>query len=87
VVLLNNANIANARLISERIRMSIEAICLQTDNGGLQATISCGLAILQPDDDAHSLMDKADKALYKAKNTGRNKVCVYEHLPQAELCN
>jgi len=87
VVLLNNANIADARLISERIRMSIEAYCLQTDNGPLQATISCGLAILHPDDDAHSLMDKADKALYKAKNTGRNKVCVHEHSVQAILCD
>lgn len=87
VVLLNNANIADARLISERIRMSIEAYCLQTDNGPLQATISCGLAILHADDDAHALMDKADKALYKAKRTGRNKVCVYEHPEQAILCD
>jgi diguanylate cyclase (GGDEF)-like protein len=87
VVLLNNANVANARLISERIRMGIEAYSLQTDNGPLQATISCGLAVLHADDDAHSLMDKADKALYKAKDTGRNKVCVYECVPQAELCN
>jgi len=32
-------------------------------------------------------MDKADKALYKAKNTGRNKVCVHEHSVQAILCD
>jgi diguanylate cyclase (GGDEF)-like protein len=87
VVLLNNANVANARLISERIRMGIEAYSLQTDNGPLQMTISCGLAVLHADDDALSLMDKADKALYKAKDTGRNKVCVYECVPQTQLIN
>ena len=87
VVLLNNANIANARLISERIRMTVEAFCLPTDNGPLRATISCGLAILHPNDDAHALMNKADKALYKAKNTGRNKVCVNEVPTAAEMCD
>ncbi len=87
VVLLNNANIANARLISERIRMTVEAFCLPTDNGPLRATISCGLAILHPNDDAHALMNKADKALYKAKNTGRNKVCVNEVPTPAEMCD
>ncbi len=86
VVLLNNANIGNARLIAERIRMAVDSLCLQTDNGPLQATISCGLAILQEKDDAHSLMCKADKALYKAKQTGRNKVCVNENKSEAALC-
>ena len=86
VVLLNNANIGNARLIAERIRMSVDSLCLQTENGPLQATISCGLAILQEKDDAHSLMCKADKALYKAKQTGRNKVCVNENKPETALC-
>ncbi len=86
VVLLNNANIGNARLIAERIRMSVDSLCLQTEDGPLQATISCGLAILQEKDDAHSLMCKADKALYKAKQTGRNKVCVNENKPEPATC-
>ena len=86
VVLLNSANIANARLIAERIRMSVDALCLQTENGPLQATISCGLAILQDEDDARALVNKADKALYKAKQTGRNKVCVNENKLEALVC-
>ncbi len=86
VVVLNNANIANARLIAERIRMAVEALCLQTENGLLQTTISSGLAIFQEDDNAYSLLNKADKALYKAKQTGRNKVCVNENALSAELC-
>ncbi|GAA61045.1 diguanylate cyclase [Pseudoalteromonas sp. BSi20652] len=39
-------------------------------------TISIGLAIMQKDDTVSKLLERADKALYKAKNNGRNKVCI-----------
>ncbi len=86
VVLLNNANVANARLIAERIRMSIDALSLNTDKGPIKATVSSGLAVLHDNDDEISLMARADDALYKAKNSGRNKVCVNEKIIETALC-
>ncbi|MCK9491535.1 MAG: diguanylate cyclase [Sulfurimonas sp.] len=40
-------------------------------------TISLGIAQLTDDDDAQSLVKKADIALYEAKNTGRDKAVIY----------
>jgi len=85
LVLLNNANIANARLIAERIRMSIADLIIETDKGSLQATISTGLAVLDDHDNEQTLIDRADTALYQAKNTGRNKVCVEEKVVESAL--
>ncbi|MGK0445755.1 MAG: diguanylate cyclase (GGDEF)-like protein [Bermanella sp.] len=76
VVLLNNANIANARLIAERIRMTVSDLCIATDKGLLQVTLSTGLAMLKDDDSCNDLLKRADSALYQAKQSGRNKVCV-----------
>lgn len=87
VVLLNNANVGNARLIAERIRMGISDLCIETDQGVLQATISSGLALLHPDDNVKDILRRADQALYKAKDTGRNKVIVGEKQEAAELCD
>lgn len=41
-------------------------------------TISLGVAEYSPDDDENTLLQKADKALYKAKENGRNRVESYE---------
>ncbi len=38
----------------------------------VQVTLSLGMAFLRPDDTAESFLDRADKALYKAKEDGRN---------------
>jgi PleD family two-component response regulator len=38
------------------------------------ATLSCGIATFPQCDSATKLTDTADKALYEAKNSGRNKV-------------
>ena len=76
VVLLNNANIANARLIAERIRMTVSELCIATDKGLLQVTLSTGLAMQKEDDSSMDLLKRADNALYQAKQSGRNKVCV-----------
>lgn len=40
-----------------------------------RVTVSFGVAALRPDDDAISLIHRADMLLYSAKNAGRNQVC------------
>ena len=49
--------------------------------GKLSKTISIGLSMVSSGDTSHALIERADKALYHVKNTGRNKVVVFGAKP------
>lgn len=70
IMLLGNCDLENAMMKSESLRQKIEA-CRPED---LVITTSIGVAELSPDDDFGALFDAADKTVYEAKETGRNKV-------------
>ena len=78
--LLVNARKEKALEIAERIRGIIEAKHFEREDGGwLSVTISIGVSSLQTGaesagDIAEELVDRADQALYLAKNAGRNQV-------------
>jgi two-component system cell cycle response regulator len=62
---------------AERIRKSVENTPMKVTHevGELKKTISLGVAFLNDMGDSGSaLLKRADEALYKAKNSGRNKV-------------
>ena len=58
--------------LSENLRKSVENYKFNEVD---VVTISLGIAIVSEDDTYDTIILKADKALYRAKNTGRNKVC------------
>ncbi len=63
--------------IAENIRNALEKSHLKRkDNKGVlgKITISIGITVLQSNDNLETLIKRADKALYTAKETGRNKV-------------
>ena len=70
IMLLGNCDLKNAMTKSESLRQKIEEC--RPEN--LVITTSIGVAELSPDDDFGALFDAADKAVYEAKETGRNKV-------------
>ena len=63
----------NARIIANRIRSNIENMSITLNDGTiLQVTVSIGYAERIENDSVESLIDRADKALYYAKEHGRN---------------
>ncbi|MFN7521409.1 MAG: diguanylate cyclase, partial [Lysobacteraceae bacterium] len=61
--------------VAERIRGGVAALDLDDLVPGLRVTISLGVAALDRQDaDFASLLDRADKALYRAKESGRDRV-------------
>jgi diguanylate cyclase (GGDEF)-like protein len=66
-----------AHLAAERIRCAIEKNVIKAYDTSLNITVSVGAATF-PDDGKtiEELIDRADKALYRAKSEGRNRVCL-----------
>ena len=74
VILLSHTPIEGAELLAERIRYRLEH---HTDSKlcGLPVTASFGVSALKNQDDSpQSLLNRADKAMYRAKMMGRNQV-------------
>ncbi|MBW1762014.1 MAG: diguanylate cyclase [Deltaproteobacteria bacterium] len=75
-VLCEETDVRGARLLAERVREELEKTELVTEFGTLKVTASLGVATF-PDhaSTAADLFVQGDKALYEAKNRGRNQVC------------
>ncbi|MBU4489255.1 MAG: GGDEF domain-containing protein, partial [Actinobacteria bacterium] len=79
-MLLPETNGPEAAQTAERVRMAVEEHTFMGTEQGLKITVSQGVATY-PSPGAHERSDiiaKADKALYEAKETGRNKVVFHE---------
>ncbi|OYT71445.1 MAG: hypothetical protein CFK52_08090 [Chloracidobacterium sp. CP2_5A] len=81
VVLLSNTPKSQAAILAERLRRRVAEypfVGRESQPGG-RLTISLGVASLPSDaNDAKQLLELADRALYRAKQSGRNRVCVVE---------
>ena len=77
IVLFNNSNLVDSMTICNKIRINIENSPCQHDGVTVPMTISIGVAAISGigDGDINKALDRADKALYEAKNGGRNRVC------------
>ncbi len=74
LILLPHCNATHAKMLAERLRLKIVDLA----PGGISITASFGLASLPLDRsyDFPQLFAAADKAVYKAKSSGKNCVCV-----------
>ncbi len=75
VIGLVETDLATAHQIAERIRLKIALTPFEMDDKSTSVTLSIGVASLTPDiDRVEQLIARADEALYRAKNAGRNRV-------------
>jgi len=75
VLLLSDTALQNAKDIAENLRVAIENYDFGIDK---KLTCSFGVTVGTEGDTSGSLFEQVDKALYKAKNSGRNRVVVSE---------
>jgi len=60
--------------MAERLRTTVDAVRVPTSGGMLSVTVSLGWATWEADEDVDSLVHRADEALYRAKQAGRDRV-------------
>jgi diguanylate cyclase len=77
--LLPGTTIEGARALAEQIRNAVSRGRIhraEKDENIGGVTLSIGVAVAAPNENLEQLFARADAALYEAKRTGRNKVCV-----------
>lgn len=78
-IILPNTELEGANFLAEKVRAAIESLIISSSGQTLNCTISLGVAChlseqaLQPKD----FIEQADKALYQAKQNGRNQAAQY----------
>ncbi len=75
VVILSNTQQGGATFIAERIRKAIEALKVEL-NKTISVTASIGIAASEKTEQVSQTLEFADKALYQAKESGRNQVVI-----------
>jgi len=76
VVILSRINKETTKKLSEKIRREVEKDYYVDGDNKLKVTMSIGAAIITPEDTETTLFERADKALYQAKQNGRNQIRV-----------
>jgi len=78
IVVCHDTDINEGSQLAERIRKSVECLTIESLGFPGPQTISIGVYELSPDDEltVDQLISRIDKALYRAKDVGRNKVFI-----------
>jgi two-component system, cell cycle response regulator len=76
VIVMPETDMGVATIVAERLRRRIASEPFPIGHGSrsIEVTISIGLATLDTDDNAGTILKRADQALYRAKRDGRNRV-------------
>ncbi len=82
VALLPETGPDGAKILAERMRQTVEELCIPHQQSKVSecVTLSLGVASVVPErgESAEKLVEMADKALYKAKQSGRNRVELFQ---------
>jgi diguanylate cyclase len=75
-IVMTNTSLEDAERLTNKLRQAIEHCPFHFKEKQVQITMSFGVAAYQPGDTSDLVFDRADKALYSAKEQGRNRVCI-----------
>jgi diguanylate cyclase (GGDEF)-like protein len=76
LVLLPGATIEAARETAERIRKAVAQQILRDEDDAVPLTVTVGVADWRSDESLDHTIDRADRALYRGKQAGRNRVVI-----------
>lgn len=88
-ILLDNVSYQKANDVATRMRGTVERTNFPTidGNGELAVTLSMGMAVVGFEDTMESILKRADQALYRSKERGRNQLHVWTETDQLVRAN
>ena len=75
VILMPETSSADAMVVAEKLRAKIEGSPFNFKKERVPITMSFGVSEFHALESPDAVFDRADKALYQAKNEGRNRIC------------
>jgi len=84
VILLPETSLIDATRAMNKMRQSISKINLENNGEKVEVTMSFGISEFTNDDTTKSVFERADSALYRAKEKGRNRVCCQRALSKTD---
>ncbi|WP_309500286.1 GGDEF domain-containing protein [Sulfurovum sp.] len=85
-ILVSKTNIDDGYVFAEKIRRKIENISMEYEGHQISITVSIGMAEnCKTDNSFDDIFFRADTALYKAKNEGRNRICYISPLSDKKI--
>jgi diguanylate cyclase (GGDEF)-like protein len=77
---LPETDIAGGKIIADKIRTKLEEFVFDFNNQKIPVTMTFGVSAYYSSEDIDDTIKRADTALYKGKETGRNKVVLYSEV-------
>ena len=77
VLVFPNTNMEQSLVAAENLRQTVSKCVFQYNKKKVPITISIGIAEFVTEDDIETVFNRADKALYEAKKSGKNR-CITE---------
>ncbi|RME88031.1 MAG: diguanylate cyclase [Anaerolineae bacterium] len=85
LILLPEADWRAGKNIAERLRATVANVAIPTRAGPLRVTVSLGVSQVRSGEETlEGVIERADQALYRAKEMGRNRVVVFEEMASLE---
>jgi diguanylate cyclase (GGDEF)-like protein len=75
-VILNNTDVKVAQALANRLLDHVAEMTPPHQAMEFQVAVSVGIALLAVDEELEQWVERADKALYKAKQNGQTRVCI-----------
>ena len=73
LLLIPSATVESAMVVAEKVRQAVVEPAFTTSAGNLAVTLSLGVALIRQTESIDEVISRADKALYRAKQEGRNR--------------
>lgn len=76
VLIMPETDLDGAVTVAEKLRGTVASSQFRFKETPVPVTMSCGIGAFRGDDSIEDVFERADRALYRAKNEGRNRCCI-----------